>query len=131
MTCGRSRESADAGFSMTELAVAIVVLGIVLVGIFPAIVSSLELAVKNNQVAEANQILSSQLVQQRSAMSGAPCIPTTGAENISLNPARTDFTATREVACSASPPLATVTVEVLSTVNTDVSVSATTKVWTG
>lgn len=126
----RSTQS-DSGVGLTELAVAIVVLGIVLVGIFPAIVDSLSLAVRNNQIAQANQVLSSQIALQRTALSGGVCVPSSGAETVTLNPARTDFSATRTVSCSTSPPLATVTVTVTSTVNSAVSVSATTKVWTG
>lgn len=58
---------------MTELAVAIVVLGIVLVGLFPLMVDSIRLSQSNAQVGQANQVVSSNIDFVRSGNVGGSC----------------------------------------------------------
>lgn len=63
----------DSGIGMTELAVAIVVLGIVLVGLFPLMVDSIRLAQSNSEVSEANRVVASNIDRVRSEGPGASC----------------------------------------------------------
>ena len=130
MTQIRDRESADAGFSMVELAVAIVVLGIVLVGLFPLVIDSLRLAVQNAEVAQANRIVATQLDVSRDSLAGAPCTAVTS-QAISLPVSDSSkFAAERTVTCEGAR-LATVTIRVQRLVDTTQTVAtATTRVVT-
>lgn len=101
----------DLGIGMTELAVAIVVLGIVLVGLFPLVLNSLQLAAKNADVAQANRIVSAQLENSRDALASAPCAAVTNQAITLSSPDSTKFQADRTVTC-ASTRLANVTVRV-------------------
>lgn len=69
----RERLRSDSGIGLTEVAVAIIVLGVVLVGLFPLAVDSIRLAVRNAEVAQANRIVSTQLDVARSALATATC----------------------------------------------------------
>lgn len=126
----RYSEGADSGFSMTELAVAIVVLGIVLVGLFPLVIDSLRLAVQNAEVAQANRIVATQLDISRDSLSGATCAAVT-AQAISLPASDSSkFAANRTVTCDGTR-LATVTIQVQRLVDTSQNVAtATTRVVT-
>lgn len=130
MTRMRYGESADAGFSMVELAVAIVVLGIVLVGLFPLVIDSLRLAVQNAEVAQANRIVATQLDVSRDSLAAAPCAAVTS-QALSLPASDSSkFAADRTVACDGAR-LATVTIRVQRLVDTTQTVAtATTRVVT-
>lgn len=65
----------DDGFGLTEVAVAIIVLGIVLVGLFPLTVDSIRLAAKNAEQAQANRIVSAQLDRLRTELREEHCGP--------------------------------------------------------
>lgn len=110
---------------MVEIAVAIIVLGILVVVFLSLVVSSIELAVKNTAVAQANQILSSDIDRQRGKMASTACKPSFE-ESISI---ADGFTATRKVTCDDD--LATLFVEVTSVEYGEVLANATTKVFTG
>lgn len=90
------------GFSMIEIAVAIVVLGVVLVAFLPMVVSSIHLAVQNQRIAEANQLVASELDSLRSSSSclDGTTIATAGEFEI------------HTVGSSCATPLATVSVAV-------------------
>lgn len=120
----------DSGFGMTELAVAIVVLGIVLVGLFPLVVDSVRLAVQNAEIAQANRVVATQLDSSREQISAAPCAAQTAQQLTLVSPDSEKFRATRTVTCAANG-LATVTVQVQLLSDTSVSVAeATTQVAT-
>lgn len=63
----------DDGLGMTELAVAILVLGIVLVGLFPLVVDSIRLAMSNAEVGQANRAVASNVDRVRTANPGGEC----------------------------------------------------------
>lgn len=99
---------------MTELAVAIVVLGIVLVGLFPLVIDSVRLAVQNADVAQANRIVATQLDQSRDELSLKVCDSAAVETQKSLTltaPDNQKFQADRTVTCG-SDRLATVTIRV-------------------
>ncbi len=105
----RERLRNDSGLGLTELAVAIVVLGIVLVGLFPLAVNSIQLAARNAEVAQANRVVSAQLDEARTSLREDDCGKTTTAVVES-------FTATITVGTCPSPQrLAYVTVSVAKT----------------
>lgn len=58
---------------MTELAVAILVLGIVLVGLFPLMVDSIRLAQSNSDVGQANRAVATSIDLARKASLGGTC----------------------------------------------------------
>lgn len=131
---GRYRD--DAGFGMTELAVAIIVLGIVVVGLFPLIVNSINGAQQNARLSEANRIVSTQInaVREPGALGSLSC-PAGSPVTVAL-PLSASQSATfggRMVASCLSPglKLATVKVEIwwVATPSTIIS-SATTQVAT-
>ncbi len=110
MTIERLR--GDAGIGMTELAVAIVVLGVILVGLFPLVINSIGLAQQNSETGQANRILSTQLDVARQQLETAACAasPSPGAAlDLSSNDSA-KFEARRIVACDGR--LATVTITV-------------------
>ncbi|MGK0721166.1 type IV pilus modification PilV family protein [Leucobacter sp. W1478] len=133
MSCNRNRRSVDAGFSMTELAVAIVVLGIVLVGLFPLVIDSVRLAVQNADVAQANRIVATQLDQSRDELSSKVCDMAAVETQKPLTLAAPDnqkFQADRSVVCG-SDRLATVTIRVQAlSADTNTIAEATTQVVT-
>ncbi len=63
----------DHGIGMTEVAVAILVLGIVLVGLFPLMVDSIRLAQSNAEVGQANRLVSSNIDLSRTNSLGGTC----------------------------------------------------------
>lgn len=97
----------DSGVGMVEVAVAMIILGVLVIAAFlPLIVSSIELAAKNTVIAQANQLLSSELDAQRISMSGKPCESTNSADDIEA------FSVTRVVSCDGA--LATLSIDVKS-----------------
>lgn len=58
---------------MTELAVAILVLGIVLVGLFPLMVDSIRLAQSNSDVGQANRAVATNIDLARTENLGGTC----------------------------------------------------------
>lgn len=98
-----SRLRSDAGIGMTELAVAIVVLGIVLVGLFPLVVDSIRLAAQNAQVAQATRIVSAQLDAARDELASVACptgVTLEDGDEITLPAPEADtYVATRTVEC--------------------------------
>lgn len=72
-TMWRSVKSSEDGLGMTELAVAIVVLGIVLVGLFPLVVDSIRLAQSNAEAGQANRLVSSNIDSAHSTSLGGTC----------------------------------------------------------
>lgn len=119
----------DSGISLVEAAVAIIVLGIVLVGLFPLVVDSIRLAAQNAEVAEANRIVATQLDRDRSVLAATAC-SAESAKPIVLGAAETTkFKASRTVACVGK--LATVTIDVRRLATpTVIAATATTKVLT-
>lgn len=114
MSAARAAFRFDSGIGLTELAVAIVVLGIVLVGLFPLVLNSLQLAAKNADVAQANRIVATQLDQSRDELSIKVCDSAAVETEKPLTLAAPDnekFQADRTVTCS-SDRLATVTIRV-------------------
>lgn len=109
---------------MVEVAVAIVVLGILLVAFLPLVVSSIELAAKNTTVAQANQLLSSKLAVERTFMEGSACVESSDPERLAAADSR--FEVTREVRCDGN--LATLTITVMH--DSETLAAATTKVMT-
>lgn len=118
----------DAGLGLTELAVAIVVLGIILVGLFPLMANSIGLTQQNARVGQANRILVAQLDIARAQLGAAACA--SGSTPLTLTGAdATGFQAQRVVACDGR--LATVTIDVQRTSAPGKTIStATTKVVT-
>lgn len=115
---------------MVELAVAIVVLGIVLVGLFPLVLNSLELAAKNADIAQANRIVSAQLESSRETLAAAPCAASSNQPITLASPDSTKFQADRTITCT-STRLASVTVRVQSlSAPTQTLATATTRVVT-
>lgn len=105
----RTRARDDAGIGLTEVAVAIVVLGIILVGLFPLAVNSIQLAARNAETAQANRVVSAQLDEARVELRETDC----GATTTSVVET---YTVTRTVAaCPAPQRLAYVTVSVAKT----------------
>jgi len=101
------------GFGLTELAVAIVVLGIVLVGIFPLIFNSLALAQGNADTAVANRIVASQLDEVRQNPPAACAVGAVTDLTANLTSTqRASFTATQRITACASH-LATVKITAL------------------
>lgn len=101
----------DAGVSLVEAAVAIIVLGVVLVGLFPLILDSIRLSVQNSEVAEANRIVASQLDKARSALAPpVDCAPQSKTPLVLNADEAARFTGTQTVTCVDT--LATVTIEV-------------------
>lgn len=120
----------DKGIGLTELAVAIVVLGIVLVGLFPLVLNSVQLAVKNAEVAQANRIVATQLDLARDTLGATPCTAVSNQAITLVSPESTKFRADRTVACS-STRLASVTVRVqTSATPAETLATATTRVVT-
>lgn len=113
----------ELGVGLTEVAVAIVVLGIVLVGLFPLVLNSLQLAAKNADVAQANRIVTAQLESARDTLAAAPCAAVTNQAIALSSSDAAKFQADRSVACP-STRLATVTVRV-QTITTPVETLAT------
>lgn len=107
------------GFSMIEIAVAIVVLGVVLAGFLPFVVSSLQLAVQNSEIAQANQHVATRLETLRSV---SPCPDGTVSETVGA------FTVTT-VSTGCTSALATVVVSAAK--GSDMLAEATTKYATG
>lgn len=118
---------------MTELAVAIVVLGIVLVGLFPLIVNSISQAGSNALVGEANRIVSSQLdIAQNGNIESVTC-PAGPGKTVAISlPTSSKFAGNRVISCAdAGQKLATVTINVWLKTDTSKALStATTKVVT-
>lgn len=135
MRATRERLRRDDGLGLTEVAIAIVVLGIVLVGILPLVVDSIRLAARNAEVAQANRIVATQLDAARVgvgvACTGADTPASAGPVAITLTgDDATRFTATRTVSCDAAN-LARVTVSVARSSDPGSAVAtATTKVVT-
>lgn len=63
----------DAGLGMTELAVTILVLGIVLVGLFPLVIDSIRLATSNAEVGQANRLVATNIDLARTEPLGVSC----------------------------------------------------------
>ena len=106
----------DAGVGLVEVAVAIVVLGILLVAFFPTLFRSVELAAGNSTVATANRVLAAELDTQRESQR-LVCTPVPTATAISHPTGGTPvegMTVTRQITCSPDDALATITVQVLS-----------------
>jgi len=103
----RRKLSDDGGFSLVEIAVAIVVLGIILVGLFPFVVDSVRLAAKNAEVAQANRIAATQLDAARNELSTAVSCPAASATALPLsvpvlsNSESAKFTVTSVANCDA------------------------------
>ncbi|MFC5336915.1 type IV pilus modification PilV family protein [Leucobacter denitrificans] len=130
----------ETGLTMTELAVAIVLLSLVIAGLAPLMVNSVLLAQKNANVGEANRVAAAQLDETRSVVRGAACesvadlnasdlaISTGGGAEGAIHKLRV----TRDVTCTDR--LATVTISVFDRNATsaapDPLVSATTQVVT-
>lgn len=130
MTIERLR--GDAGIGMTELAVAIVVLGVILVGLFPLVVNSIGLAQGNSEVGQANRIVLTNVNQSRVQPLSSTC-PFVGTVDMPLfeNPAPTMFGGAVRLSCTAGDPagLTTVQVDVWRLSDTSSTIStATTKV---
>ena len=105
----RSRFRDESGIGLIEATVAIVVLGIILVGLFPLAVDSVRLAARNAEVAQANRVASAQLDQARASLRESDCNKVTSA-------VVDGYTATRTVnACPSPQRLAYVTVSVAKT----------------
>lgn len=107
----RAALKGDAGVGLIEVAVAIIVLGVVLVAFLPILASSIQLAVKNQTVAEANQLLASELGFHRTrppAPNATICTASPGAA------ANVDLTVVCRVVTPGSE-LATIEVKVTST----------------
>lgn len=109
----------DAGFSLIELSVAILVLGIVLIAFLPMVAQSVQLAAQNQRIAEANQLVASRIESFRSTPS---CTNGTTTTTVSGFETRTEASG-----CDTS--LASVTVQVSA--SGKVLAEATTKVATG
>jgi len=129
----RGRVHGDAGLGMTELAVAIVVLGIVLVGLFPLVINSIGLAQSNSEVGDANRIVLANMNEARVQPLSATC-PFTGTQEMPLfqNPEPADFGGAVVLSCASGDPagLTTVRVDVWRTADeTHVVSTATTKVY--
>lgn len=90
----------DAGFSLVELSVAILVLGIVLIAFLPMVAQSIQLAAQNQRIAEANQLVATQIESFRNNPSCTDGTSTTTASGLSLT----------TIASDCSTPLATITV---------------------
>lgn len=119
----------DSGVSLVEAAVAIIVLGVVLVGLFPLVLDSVRLSVQNSEVAQANRIVASQLDIARSSLEGSACVEESGSSLVLESVDSTKFTGIRRVTCAGK--LATVTVKVSRVAAPAVvSATATTKVVT-
>ncbi len=102
----RERIRDDAGIGLVEVAVAIVVLGIILVALFPVLVNTLQLSVQNAEVAQANRVLSSELDVARSSLLEDECGNT---DTYDVD----DYRVTRTVgSCPAPQRLANVTINV-------------------
>lgn len=105
----REKLSDDRGIGLVEVAVAIVVLGIVLVGLFPLAVDSIRLAARNADVAQANRVVSAQMDEARTALRDIDCAG-------SITKVVEKYTVTRTVgACPAPQRLAYVTISVAKT----------------
>lgn len=105
----RQRLRDESGLGLTEVAVAMLVLGIILVGLFPLAVNSIQLAARNAEVAQANRVVSAQLDQARTELREDDC----GATTTSVVE---QFTVTQTVgACPSPQRLAYVTISVAKT----------------
>lgn len=122
----------DAGVGMTELAVAIVVLGIILVGLFPLVVNSIGLAQSNSEVGQANRIVLTNINQSRVQPLSSTC-PFAGTVDMPLfeNAEPTVFGGAVRLSCADGDPAGLTTVQVdvwrLSDMSSTIS-TATTKV---
>lgn len=104
----RVRRSDD-GVGLVEVAVAIIVLGIILVGLFPLAVDSIRLAVKNSELAQANRVVAAELDASRTTLLDTDC------DTVASYPVG-DYTVTRSVGTCPEPErLAYVTVSVAKT----------------
>lgn len=102
----------NSGLGMAELAVAIVLLGIVIVGLAPLLVHSIGLAQSNSEVGQANRIVSTQLDIARAEISGSACSAVMN-EALALEAGDASrFNANRTVSCNSESTLATVTIDV-------------------
>lgn len=63
----------DAGLGMTELAVAILVLGVVVIGILPFVSDSIRLATSNAQVGQANRFVATNIDLARTESLSVSC----------------------------------------------------------
>lgn len=70
----KSFDLSDQGFGLTELAVAVLVLGIVLVGLFPLMVDSIHLAIRNSEAGQANRAVASNINAAGSVNLGGTCV---------------------------------------------------------
>lgn len=104
----------DSGIGMTELAVAIVLLGLMLAALAPLMVNSILLAQGNSLVGQANQIASSQLDIARNEVVGSACDPGESGSFTLGGESGTRFVAKRTVECNSEFTLATITIEVAS-----------------
>lgn len=105
----RERLRDEAGLGLVEVAVAMVVLGIVLVGLFPLAVNSIQLAARNAEIAQANRVVSAQLDEARTTLREDSC----GASTTAIVEA---YTVTQTVgACPSPQRLAYVNVSVAKT----------------
>lgn len=130
----RRAVSSDAGFGLTEVAVAMIVLGIIMVGMFPLVVDSVLLAQKNAEVAQANRIVATELDTARASL-GRSCVdaddPARESTDLVLGEDEAlKFSGTLEISCVASRlAKVTVTVERTAEPGRDVA-SATTNILT-
>ena len=104
----RRRLRDETGIGMTELAVAILVLGIILVGLLPIVANSVGLAQGNAYAGQANRILSAHLDAAKTQLASSACAA--GSTPLALTGADAGFQAQRVVACDGR--LATVTIDV-------------------
>lgn len=122
----------DDGVGMTELSIAILVLGIILVGLFPLVINSLGLAKSNSEVGQGNRIVSTQLDIARNELADDSCAEAL-APGVTLTLSDRDdelFNARRIVNCNESNTLATVTINVTRNSDGEVVSTATTQIVT-
>ncbi|MCB1273656.1 MAG: type II secretion system protein [Leucobacter sp.] len=133
----RERLRRDAGFGMIELAVAMIVLGIVLVGLLPFTVNAIILAQQNSDVGQGNRIVASELDAARLELADAAtsCAAerALGTLDITANISPADLTRydVRRTVTACDGRLATVEVEVVRGSDGVAIAHATTKVLAG
>lgn len=108
----------DSGFSLVELSVAIIVLGIVLVAFLPMVAQSIQLAAKNQRIAEANQLVATRIENYRNAPSCTDGSSTQTASGFEVT----------TIASGCGTPLATITVR--AEADDEVLAEATTRIAT-
>lgn len=127
----------DVGIGMTELAVAILVLGIVLVGLFPLMVDSIRLAQSNSDVGQANRAVATNIDLARTVSLGGTCasgtFSGTNPKGSLFQTAPSDFGGNVYFSCpDGAGKLVTVKVDVWKTASPSLVLStATTKVIAG